>query len=70
MDINKIIRIVSRTLVSLVLAGVLLFCVFGFMATFEPLERSVQIKWRLVYSIITIVCIGGFIFVWRQSGRK
>lgn len=67
MDNNKMVKIMLRLGLSLILTAVLLFCVFGFMATFEPLERSVQIKWRIVYCIIALGCIGGFILVWRPS---
>jgi len=61
------IKVMFKLLLSLVLAGVLFFCVFGFMATYEPLDRSVQITWRLVYGIVGVACIVGFFLVWRPS---
>ncbi|MEM7394591.1 MAG: hypothetical protein AAF492_19830, partial [Verrucomicrobiota bacterium] len=40
-------NIVVRLLTSLILGAVVMFCVFGFMATFEPLERGEQITFRV-----------------------
>lgn len=48
-----------RIILALVLIAVLLFCAYGFLATFEPLERSVQITWRIVYGGVGSACIGG-----------
>lgn len=53
---------VARVVTAALLAAVALFCVFGFLATFEPLSRSVQITWRIVYSLTGLSCL--VIAVW------
>lgn len=63
-------KTVLRLLLSLLLAAVLLFCFFGFLATFEPLDRLIQMTWRGVYGIIGLACIGGFILIWMRWKTK
>ena len=46
-----------RGLLALGLVPVILFCCFGFMATFEPLEPAVQTTWRVIYSAIAVSSI-------------
>lgn len=55
-----------RLLLSLILVGMLLFCVFGVMATFEPLERSIQMTWRLVYATAGVVAVVALVLVNRR----
>ncbi|MEM7261378.1 MAG: hypothetical protein AAF488_05260 [Planctomycetota bacterium] len=38
-----------KFLLAVTLLGVTAFCGFGFLATFEPLDRSMQIAWRVAY---------------------
>ena len=52
---NKVIRIIGV----LALLALLAFCVFGFMATFEPLDASTQLTWRVVYGLAGLACLGG-----------
>jgi hypothetical protein len=70
MDSQKKIKMMFRLLRSLILVGILSFCVFGFMATYEPLDRSVQLTWRLIYGIAGVACIGGLIFIWQLSESR
>ena len=51
---------------SLLLAAIVLFCVIGFLATFEPMPRAVQFTWRAVYGVAGLGCVGGLIRVWRK----
>jgi hypothetical protein len=51
--------LVPRLVLALLLAGVAAFCLFGLMATFEPLEQSTQLGWRTGYTAIGIMCLGG-----------
>ena len=51
--------ITRRVLIVVLLAFVMLFCVYGFMETYEPLPRNVQITWRLVYGGLIAACLGG-----------
>ena len=59
-----------RILSSLACVGVLLFCGFGFLATLEPLDRSTQMAWRVIYGM------GGFLaamvlgFLIRRRGPR
>ncbi len=54
---------------ALLLLGVTAFCVFGFMATFEPLDASIQLTWRIVYGMVGITCLGLTVALLRP-GRK
>lgn len=59
----------GRLLFSQACLGVLLFCCFGFMATFEPLERSVQMAWRVVYGTVGIVAVTGLVLLNRPRRK-
>lgn len=54
---NRVIRIVAM----LLLVAFLLFCVYGFMTTFEPMDRSVQITWRIVYGVAGASAFAGIV---------
>lgn len=54
-----------------VIAAILLlliaaFCVFGFMATFEPTDRpEVFMAFRIAYGVVGIGCLGGVVgLIW------
>ena len=59
---NRVIRMVAM----LLLVAFLLFCVFGFMATFEPMDRSVQITWRIVYGVAGASALAGIVRLARR----
>lgn len=44
----------KRMLISAAALVVLAFSLFGFLATFEPLERSAQILWRSIYTLLSL----------------
>jgi len=47
---------------SLILLAVAAFCVFGFLATFEPTNNQGQfMAFRVGYSVIILGCIAGVI---------
>ncbi|SVC88403.1 uncharacterized protein METZ01_LOCUS341257 [marine metagenome] len=48
-----------RILLSLFLAAAALFCVFGFLSTFEPRPTEVQWTWRAIYGLIFVGNIAG-----------
>lgn len=48
-----------RIILYLLLAGVLLFCVSGFMATFEPIAPGVRIVFRLIYGLGAALAAAG-----------
>jgi hypothetical protein len=50
--------IALRVLAAVCLLPVVLFCGFGFLATFEPLDPSIQMTWRVIYGLIAASCLG------------
>ena len=47
-------------LASLFLLAIAAFCVFGFMATFEPTDRTVQfMAFRIGYAMVGVSCLVG-----------
>ena len=50
-------------LLSVFCIGALLFFCFGFLSTFEPIEQSVQITWRIVYGIAALLAVAGLILL-------
>ena len=56
---------IIRIIFCLFLTLVALFCVFGFLATFEPLPTQVKWTWRAIYGLIFIGNIAGLIHLIR-----
>ncbi len=58
-------------IVRLVLSGPLLavsgFCLFGFIATFEPLPPMQQWIWRAVYCTVALLCSWAIVRLWRSK---
>ena len=52
-------NIALRIVLYLLLAGALLFCVSGFMATFEPVAPGVRITLRLLYGLGAALAAAG-----------
>lgn len=59
-------NITLKIIGSLALLAVLAFCVFGFMATFEPLDASTQLTWRVIYGLAGLASVGGIVFLLRR----
>jgi hypothetical protein len=57
----------ARLLAALVLSGVLLACVFGFMATFEP---PGALGFRILYTFAGIFCLLGIIAIATNFGMR
>jgi hypothetical protein len=53
---------------SLLLLAVAAFCVFGFLATFEPTDNA--IAFRIGYAVIGVGCLVGVGFLIANSLRK
>lgn len=66
-------RILIAVIGSLVLLAIAAFCVFGFMATFEPTDRPTEsLTFRIGYSVIGIGCLAsvvGFVANCIRSSR-
>jgi hypothetical protein len=54
---------IVRVVVVIALVAVAGFCLFGFMATFEPNDASTQLTWRAVYSVVGLASLAGAIWV-------
>ena len=64
-------KIVLALFVSLLLLAVAVFCLFGFLATFEPTDRPGQfLAFRIGYTIVGIGCLVGMIAVILSGIRK
>ena len=50
---------VLRLALSLLLVALACFSIFGFMATFEPLDQATRMTWRVVYSVLFIASGAG-----------
>ena len=48
-----------KPILILVLLGLAAFCAFGFVATFEPIERDVQLAWRTAYGVVGLAALAG-----------
>ncbi len=56
---------------SLLLLAVAAFCVFGFLATFEPTDNTTQfIAFRIGYAIVGVCCLLGIGFLISKTLRK
>lgn len=56
---------------SLLLLAVAAFCLFGFMATFEPTDRTVQfMAFRIGYAVVGVACIIGMGILIANAIRK
>ena len=60
-------KLAARIVTTLALVAVLLFCIFGFLATREPMPLSTQITWRLVYGSLGVIVILGIAFINRRQ---
>ena len=59
---------VLRLAVSLILGPLACFSIFGFLATFEPLDQATRMTWRAVYSVLFIASVAG-LFMLNLSRR-
>jgi len=64
-------RVIIAITGSLILLPIAAFCVFGFMATFEPTERTVEfMAFRIGYTVIGLGCLTGIVFLIAGCFRK
>jgi hypothetical protein len=56
---GKWMEALARGLLAVVLLGVAGFAVFGFLATFEPMDAVVQWTWRGVYAAAGLASVAG-----------
>lgn len=61
----------SALIGSLVLLAIAAFCVFGFLATFEPTDNTAQfMAFRIGYAVIGLGCVGGAGILFVKAVRK
>ena len=64
-------KIVLAIIGSLLLLAVAAFCVFGFLATFEPTNNPGQfMAFRVGYAIIGLGCVTGVILLIVNAARQ
>ena len=64
-------KLLVTILGSLLLLAVAAFCVFGFLATFEPTDKTAQfLAFRVGYTVIGIGCLVGVGFLIVNAVRK
>ena len=61
-------KIIVAILGSLLLLAVAAFCVFGFLATFEPTDNA--LVFRVGYTVIGLGCLAGIGFLIVNAVRK
>ena len=58
-----------RLALSLFLGALALLSIFGFLASFEPLELRIRIIWRVVYIVMFVASMAGLLRM-NLCGRK
>jgi hypothetical protein len=62
--------VVARLVVALALLGIGGFCVFGFLATYEPTNRNI-LPWRVGHGAVAIASVvGAGWLAWPRSSRR
>ena len=60
LDTTEAMKLLVTILASLFLLAVFAFCVFGFMATFEPTDRTAEFfAFRIGYAVVGVGCVIG-----------
>ena len=59
-----------RLLLVLLLLGLVLFCVFGFLATLEPLPGTVRWGFRAIYLLVGTLGLGGMAWLLLPAGLR
>ena len=59
-----------RIVLTVCIIGIILFCAFGFLTTYEPGDKSVMMTFRLVYGVAGVASIGGLVALWRKNSKK
>jgi hypothetical protein len=60
------VRRLGRVLLGLLLVALFVFCIYGFLATFEPLPASVPWLWRCLYAALAAAAAFGLVRVCRR----
>ena len=64
-------RVIVAIIGSLILLPVAAFCLFGFAATFEPTDRTVEfMAFRVGYAVIGLGCLAGVVVLIANCFRR
>jgi len=73
----KAMNLLIKTFLALPLLGLFAFCIFGFLATFEPLDPVTQMTWRAIYAIAGLGTMSAILFmlkpekkIWKKTKRQ
>lgn len=71
MTVRKKMKVIFSVLVSLMFLAVAAFCLFGFLATFEPTDRPGQfLAFRIGYAVVGVGCLGGTVALVVKAVRR
>lgn len=62
--------LLAKAFLSLVLAALALFCVFGFLATWEYTDASARLPWQIGYGLLFVACLGALVRILRRPKRS
>ncbi len=59
---RRLVRIIGM----LALLALTVFCVFGFMATYEYPDVAKRLPWQIGYGMLGLTCLGGVVMLLRS----
>tara|TARA_B100001250_G_scaffold381936_1_gene374657 strand:+ start:163 stop:390 length:228 start_codon:yes stop_codon:yes gene_type:complete len=65
----KNMKLLIKTFLALPLLGLFAFCIFGFLATFEPLDPITQMTWQAIYAIAGLGAISAILFMLKPEKK-
>ena len=65
----KNMNLLIKTFLALPLLALFAFCIFGFLATFEPLDPITQMTWRAIYAITGLGAISAILFMLKPEKK-
>jgi hypothetical protein len=57
-----------RVAMMVILLALIAFCIFGFVATFEPMDPAKAMTWRIIYGVAALASIVAV--AWNIRPRK
>ena len=65
----KNMNLLIKTFLALPLLALFAFCIFGFLATFEPLEPITQMNWRAIYAMAGLGAISTIFYMFKPEKK-